>query len=69
MKISAHIPHSPRSTRIVMGVGWVLIAVKCAAVSYAVDRWHMPFRPVWIIGPTLVFAALATVLWLTHDED
>ena len=51
-----------------MAVAWVLIAIKCVVVWWAVERWHMPFHPMWVIAPTLAFAALATFLWVTHHE-
>jgi hypothetical protein len=28
--------------------------------------WSVPLHPLWIVAPTLVFAAVATVIWLTH---
>lgn len=59
----------PRSVRRVMAIAWLLIAIKCVLVWWAVGHWHMPFHPMWIVAPTLVFAALATGLWLTHHED
>jgi hypothetical protein len=46
-----------------------MIAFKCAAVWWAVERWHMPFHPLWIVAPTVVFASLGTVLWLGHREN
>lgn len=71
MHLPVHIDiaqYSPR-VRWVMAVAWVLIAVKCVLVWWAVERWHMPFHPMWIIAPTLAFAALATGLWVTHNEE
>jgi hypothetical protein len=29
----------------------------------------VPIAPAWIIAPTLVFAALATVFWFAHREE
>jgi hypothetical protein len=43
-----------------------VILVKSVAVVWAVGRYHLPFNPLWVIGPTVTFAALATlvfVLW------
>jgi hypothetical protein len=59
----------PRRVRWIMAAAWLLIAVKCGLVWWAIGYWHMPFHPLWIIGPTVVFAALATGLWLTHHEE
>ena len=52
-----------------MGAAWFLILVKCVVVSWAIERWQVPFHPAWIIGPTLAFAALASLLWLTHARE
>lgn len=56
-------------SRWIMGVAWLLILMKCVVVWWAIDRWHMPFHPAWIIGPTLAFAALASLLWVTHARE
>lgn len=56
-------------SRWIMGVAWLLILVKCVIVWWAIDHWHMPFHPAWVIGPTLAFAALASLLWVTHDRE
>jgi hypothetical protein len=58
-----------RRSRWLMSVAWLVILVKCAVVSWAIDRWQMPFHAAWIVGPTLVFAALASLLWLTHARE
>ena len=52
-----------------MSVVWVLIAVKCVVVWWGVIHWRMPFHPLWIVAPTLVFGGLATFVWLTHKEE
>lgn len=51
-----------------MAIAWIVIIAKCGWVWWAVDHWHLPFHPLWIVLPTLVAAALATVLWLTHRD-
>jgi hypothetical protein len=60
--------YSPR-VRWFMAIAWLVILVKCVVVWWAMGRWHVPFHPLWIVAPTLLFAALASVLWLTHHED
>jgi hypothetical protein len=52
-----------------VAIGWALIAVKCSLVWWAMVHWSVPFHPMWIVGPTLMFALLVTALWLTHHED
>jgi hypothetical protein len=56
-------------SRWIMGVAWFIILVKCIVVAWAIEHWHMPFHPAWIIGPTIAFAALASLLWMTHARD
>lgn len=51
-----------------MGAAWVVVVIKCLVVSWAVSHWRMPFHAAWVVGPTLVFAALATLLWAAHAE-
>jgi len=46
-----------------LAAGWVVIAAKCVAVTWAIHRWTVPFHPAWIIGPTLLMAALGTALY------
>jgi len=53
----------------VVGVAWVLIVIKSFFVYWAVPHYHIPFSPLWIVGPTIVFAAVATTIWLVHRED
>lgn len=59
----------PTRARWVVTLAWLLIALKCWAVWWAIGYWHVPFHPFWIIGPTVMFAAMATALWLTHHEE
>ncbi len=59
----------PNRVRWFMVMAWALIALKCVLVWWAINHWQVPFHPLWIVGPTLVFAALATVIWLTHHRD
>jgi len=69
LPIHVNVAQYPRRVRWIMAAAWVLILVKCVLISWVVERYHMPFNAAWIIAPTLVFAGLATVLWLTHQED
>jgi len=51
-----------------MGVAWALILIKCILVTWAVGHWHMPFNAGWVTAPTVIFAALASGLWLVHRD-
>ena len=53
-----------RQMELLLGIGWMLIAVKTAVVFWAVRHYHIPFSPWWVIAPTVAFAALVTwVYW------
>jgi len=56
----------PRRVRMFLAIGWVVIIAKCFAVPWALTRWQIPVHPAWVIGPTLLFAALVTALVLVH---
>ncbi len=59
-------PGRRRHVRNVILFCWALILLKSVAVLWAVAHYHLPFNPLWVIGPTVSFAALATlvfVLW------
>jgi hypothetical protein len=57
-----------RFERWFLGVVWLVIVAKCGVVWWAVPHYHMPIAPAIVIGPTLFFAALATVLGVTQHE-
>lgn len=59
----------PGPMRWFVAIAWVVILAKCALVWWAIGHWNVPVHPLWVIGPTLAMAALATLLWATHDED
>jgi hypothetical protein len=46
---------------------WVVIALKCALVAWAIPHYHLPFSPLWVILPTLLFAGTVTALYLLRD--
>ena len=57
-----------RFERRFLGIAWIVIAAKCLFVSWAVSHYHMPISAGVIIGPTLFFAGLVTVLWVTYHD-
>ena len=59
----------PARVRWFLAIGWSFIAAKCALIWWAMARWSVPFHPLWIIVPTVLFACLATALSLTHHEE
>jgi len=60
---------APRNARVerVLGVCWVVIALKCVLVVWLFDRYHVPVSPLWVIAPTAVFAALCTLVYVLRD--
>jgi hypothetical protein len=60
---------TPRSRRVeqLLIVGWALIAMKSVVVVWAIHRWHVPFNPLWVIAPTVMFAALCTGIYLWRE--
>jgi hypothetical protein len=59
-------PRSPSAERWIIA-GWVLILLKCTALWWAIIAFHVPIHPMWLVGPTLAFAALATALYIWRD--
>ena len=57
-----------RRLRLFLEIGWLVIIAKCLAVPWVIARWQIPVNPGWVIVPTLIFAALVTLLVLTHRE-
>jgi len=46
-----------------------VILVKCLAVPWAIARWQIPIHPGWVIVPTVIFAALVTIVVLATREE
>jgi hypothetical protein len=57
-----------RSNRWFLGIAWLVIVAKCCVVGWVIPHYHVPIHPLWVIGPTVFFAAWVTVLWTTHHE-
>lgn len=59
----------PRDRRLeqLLLAGWIVIALKCAGVVWLVSHYQMPFSAWWVTGPTLVFGALCTALYLLRE--
>lgn len=58
-----HESRNPRAERWIV-LGWILIATKCVGIWWAIGTYHIPIHPLWLIGPTLGFGLLATMLYL-----
>ncbi len=62
-------PRETRSRRaeLWLMVGWALISAKCAAMWWAIQTYHVPIHPMWLVGPTVLFGLLATALYIWRD--
>ena len=59
-------PRSPSAERWLVA-GWVLIALKCTLIWWAITAYAVPIDPLWLVVPTVAFALLATGLYLWRD--
>lgn len=48
-------------------IGWLLIAIKCAAIWWLIETYDAPIHPMWLVGPTVLFGLLATALYIWRD--
>jgi hypothetical protein len=60
---------TPRNRRVerLIALCWVLILMKSVAVVWLFDRYRVPVNPLWVIAPTVVFAALCTAVYMLRD--
>ncbi len=58
---------NPRMERLIW-ICWGLIAVKSAFIAWAVPHYRIPFSPLWVILPTIAFAALCTAVYHLRDR-
>ncbi len=55
--------NNPWVIRLIIG-GWIFIVIKSIVVWWACAHYSVPFHPLWIIAPTVAFAALCTGVYL-----
>jgi hypothetical protein len=55
-----HRPARSRRVERLIWICWGLIAIKSVVVVWAVKHYRIPFSPLWVIVPTVVFASLCT---------
>jgi uncharacterized membrane protein YgcG len=60
---------SPRNRKVerFIAICWGIIVLKSFAVLWLFDRYHVPVNPLWVIAPTVIFAALCTAVYLLRD--
>jgi uncharacterized membrane protein YgcG len=66
VRVSERAPRNKRVERVI-AICWVIILVKSFAVLWLFDRYNVPVNALWVIAPTVVFAALCTVVYLLRD--
>lgn len=49
-------------------VGWTLIVVKCVFASMAIRHWSIPIADFYVWGPSFMFGALCTGLYLFRED-
>jgi hypothetical protein len=59
-------PRSRKLERLIL-LGWVLIGVKSGLIIWAVHKYHVPIDPLWVIGPTVLFALLCTAVYFRGE--
>jgi len=66
VRVSTRAPRNRRVERVI-AVCWVIIIMKCVAVVWLFDHYNVPVSPLWVVAPTVIFAALITVVYLLRD--
>jgi hypothetical protein len=66
VKVAGRAPRNRRVERVI-AVCWVIIVIKSFAVVWLFDHYHVPVNPLWVIAPTIFFAALCTAVYLLRD--
>lgn len=64
--VEAPRPRNARVEKLILGC-WLAIAAKCGLVVWLVDRYQMPFDPLWVNAPTVGCALVCTGLYFWHD--
>jgi hypothetical protein len=64
--VSSRSPRNRSVERVIL-ICWAIIILKCVAVVWLFDHYHVPVSPLWVIAPTVVFAALCTLVYLLRD--
>jgi uncharacterized membrane protein YgcG len=67
-EVSVHqkVPRNRRVERLI-AICWVVILLKSFAVVWLFNRYHVPINPLWVIAPTVIFAALCTAIYMLRD--
>ena len=67
--VSVRVPTAPnpRMLRVLL-VGWLVIAGKCWLITWLIQKYHVPIDPLWVVGPTVLFALLCTAVYYRQRD-
>lgn len=60
-------PERDRRFERLLWIFWGVIVVKCVLVWWLMRHYAMPFSPLWVVLPTLMFAGLCTLVYIWRD--
>lgn len=66
VKVRGRTPRNPRVERLFI-ICWAVIVAKSFLVIWLFDHYHVPVNALWVIAPTIAFAALCTAVYLLRD--
>lgn len=66
VSVSNRSPRNKSVERVII-ICWAIIILKCLAVVWLFNRYHVPISPLWVIAPTVIFAAICTLIYLFRD--
>jgi hypothetical protein len=66
VRVTQRAPRSAKSKRLMLA-GWILIALKCWLVVWAVDHYNVPVNPLWVTLPTVIFAGVCTLMYVLGE--
>jgi hypothetical protein len=66
VRVTRRAPRSAKSKRLMLA-GWILIALKCWLVAWAVGHYNVPVNPLWVTLPTVIFAGVCTLMYFLGE--
>jgi len=66
VRVTRRAPRSAKSKRLMLA-GWLLIALKCWLVVWAVGHYNVPVNPLWVTLPTVIFAGVCTLMYFLGE--
>jgi hypothetical protein len=63
VNVRRKVPRNKKVERLLL-ICWVAIVFKSFGVLWLFDHYHVPINPLWVIGPTVTFASLCTLVYI-----